>query len=254
MCRMIAKASIAPSSILEEMLTCPHSLKQLSTQGRLPDNPKERGNHNDGCGLAFAAKNKIEIHKRDRKEAWNESYIETVKSATSNLFIAHNRLTSEGLETRVEGSHPFAMQAQGIDYCFSHNGTIYDFVEEAKQRNTSDSFLFFEKLISQTSSNAPAEIIKRLTNLMHHCDYSSMIGFLMSPKKLMVWRIFNEKNKALQSDYELYYTMYFKLKKDAIVFASEPLDDESWTLLPNKSFLSIEPDREKLNLQYYLLS
>ncbi|MBL0048671.1 MAG: class II glutamine amidotransferase [Bacteroidetes bacterium] len=254
MCRMIAKASIAPSSILEEMLTCPHSLKQLSTQGRLPDNPKERGNHNDGCGLAFAIENKIELHKRNRQEAWNASYIETVKSATSNLFIAHNRLTSAGLETRVEGSHPFAIQAQGIEYCFSHNGTIYDFVEEAKRRNTSDSYLFLENLISQTASNASSEIIKRLTNLMHKCEYSSLIGLLMSPKNLLVWRIFNETDKALQSDYELYYTMYFKLKKDAIVFASEPLDDESWTLLPNKSLLSIEPYIEKLNIQYHVLS
>ena len=89
---------------------------------------------------------------------------------------------------------------------------------------------------------------------MHQCEYSSLIGFLLSPKKLMVWRIFNEKDKSKQEDYNLYYTMFMKFSKDAVVFSSEPLDEDAWTLLPNKSFISIEPDGNKLKMNFGLLS
>ena len=250
---MIAKASIAETSIMDEMLTCPQSLQYLSTDGRLPDNPKQRGNHRDGCGIAFVANNKIEIHKRGSENAWDASYIKTIREARSKLFLGHNRLASAGLVSKVESSHPFEMVAHGIPYSFSHNGTIYSLVDEAKQKGITDSYIFFEKLISKTQSNHESEIIERLKNLMKECNYNSMTGFLMSPQKIIVWRIFNETDTTKQEDYNLYYTMYMKLNKGNVVFSSEPLDDENWTLLPNNSYVSIEPDKDKLQMNVGML-
>jgi len=254
MCRLIAKASIQATTILDEMLHCPVSLKYLSTQGRLPDNPQQRGEHNDGCGIAFVADKGLEVHKRGQQNAWDESYLKLVQEASSKLFIAHNRLASAGLEPHIDGTHPFELEAQGVPYCFSHNGTIYDFVPEAKSKNTSDSNLFLQQIISQKESNDESQIIRRLSQIMNNTNHSSLIGTLLSPEKLMVWRIFNDQNKAVQSDYEMYYTLYMKFNKEAVVFASEPLDDEGWTLLPNRAVISVQPDEHTLKMSHTLLS
>ncbi len=251
MCRMIAKASVTPTNIIDEMLLCPHSLKYLSENGKQPDNPNIRGQHLDGCGMAFITDNTTEIHKRDRSHAWDASYIEIVKQAKSNLFLAHNRLTSAGLESRVEGSHPFAITANDVQYAFSHNGTIYDFVDDAKKRNTSDSQLFFEHLVLQNAVNSEEEIITRLKKIISTTTYSSATGFLLHPQSLMVWRSFNQNEK-----FEIrnaYYTMYMKLKHNQVVFSSEPLDDEPWVLMPNQSLISVSPLNSKLKLNFYSL-
>jgi predicted glutamine amidotransferase len=62
MCRMLSKVSINETSIMDEMLSCPYSLQYLSENGRQPENPAQRGNHNDGCGLAFFEKENLQIH------------------------------------------------------------------------------------------------------------------------------------------------------------------------------------------------
>ncbi|MEP7170770.1 MAG: class II glutamine amidotransferase, partial [Bacteroidota bacterium] len=246
MCRMIAKASVRETSIMDEMLNCPYSLEYLSEHGRQPDEPSQRGNHRDGCGMAFIQNNTTEIHKRDRDHALDDSYIHTVREARSKLFIAHNRLASAGLESRVEASHPFELFSQGSKYAFSHNGTIYNFVDEAKKRNTSDSFIFLEHLISKTELNDDETIIKRIISIAQSAAFSSMIAFLLAPDHLMAWRIFNEQDKSKLEKRILYYTMYMKLSKNNIVFSSEPLDDEGWTLMPNNTLLSVKPTGNRL--------
>ncbi|HKR05769.1 MAG TPA: class II glutamine amidotransferase [Bacteroidia bacterium] len=253
MCRMIAKASIQETSVMDEMLNCPYSLQYLSAHGRQPDDPSKRGHHRDGCGMAFIHHDTTEIHKRDREHAWDDSYIQTVKEARSKLFIAHNRLASAGLESGAKASHPFEIFAQGSMYAFSHNGTIYNFVDEAKKRNTSDSFIFLEHLISKTEPNDDEAVIKRIITLAQSSEYSSMTAFLLAPDHLMIWRIFNEKDKAKLRKRILYYTMYMKLSKNNIVFSSEPLDDDGWTLMPENSFISVKPSGSHLQMNYRLL-
>jgi predicted glutamine amidotransferase len=247
---MIAKASSAITSFNEEMLTCPQSLYYLANQGRLPENPIQRGQHIDGCGIAFVENRKLKIHKRGSANAWDKTYVDVVNQARSNLFIAHNRLSSAGLESVAEGSHPFEIEAQGQTYSLSHNGTVYDWVNEAQQKSTTDSNLLLQKIISQTEENNEKQIIARLREIRNNCDFSSITGFLLSAEKLQVWRIFNETKSHKQDDYNLYYTLFMKLSKDAVVFASEPLDNEQWTLLPNNSFVSVEPDSRNLKLVY----
>jgi predicted glutamine amidotransferase len=253
MCRMIAKISVNETSIMDEMLNCPYSLEYLSEHGRQPGNPSERGNHRDGCGMAFIRKDTTEVHKRDREHAWDDTYIQIAREARSKLFIAHNRLTSAGLESSVEGSHPFELFAQGSTYAFSHNGTIYNFVEEAKKRRTSDSNLFLEHLISKSEPNDDENIIMRLTAIANYSDYSSMTAFLLAPDRLIVWRIFNEKDVSKVEKRKTYYTMYMKLSKNNVVFSSEPLDDEGWTLMPNNALVSVKPSGKNIEMHYRLL-
>jgi predicted glutamine amidotransferase len=248
---MIAKASVSETTIVDEMMLCPHSLKYLSENGKQPDNPSFRGKHRDGCGIAFIKNNNVVTEKRDREHAWDESYIQIAANAKSKLFIAHNRLTSAGLESRVEGSHPFSLTANGVTYGFSHNGTIYTFVDEAKRRNTSDSFLFFEHLVLPDKPNDDETVIERLKKISTSTSFSSATAFLINDGRLMVWRLFNEKEKfAVRNEY---YTMYFKLKHNEIVFSSEPLDDEAWVLMPNYSLISVKPQQSHLTINFHSL-
>ena len=69
----------------------------------------------------------------------------------------------------------------------------------------------------------------------------------------MLWRVFNEADKSKQEDYNLYYTMFMKLTKESVVFSSEPLDEENWTLMPNQSFVSVEPQDNNLKMNYGML-
>ncbi|MEO5572238.1 MAG: class II glutamine amidotransferase [Bacteroidia bacterium] len=250
---MIAKVSLQETSIMDEMLNCPYSLEYLSEHGRQPNDPVKRGDHRDGCGMAFISKDRTYIHKRNREDAWNDSYIQTVKEARSKLFIAHNRLTSAGLESTIEGSHPFELFAQGSSYAFSHNGTIYNFVDEAKKRNTSDSFLFLEHLISKSEPNDDESIITRLTALASYAEYSSMTAFLLASDRLLVWRIFNDNDPSKNEKRNMYYTKFLKLSANNIVFASEPLDDKEWALLPNNTLISAKPAGKNIDMHYRLL-
>ena len=249
MCRMIAKVSKVESSIMEEMTKCPYSLHYLSANGKVIDGNKERGEHRDGCGIALVNNNNILIEKRDREHAWDDSYIDFVNKAKSKIFIAHNRQTSKGLETNIEGSHPFHLFANGLSYAFSHNGTVYNYIDEAKKRNTSDTLIFFEHLIKQNESNTPQQILKRLEHIKATTNFSSLTAFLMSPAFLIAWRIFDEHDKEKISKREDYYTLYTKESDDNIVISSEPLDDDEWDMMPNNEALIITPMESQLTIE-----
>src|SRR5690349_17908146 len=139
MCRMISKISVNKTSLLEEMLKCPYSLRYLSEKGRQPGNPSQRGNHLDGCGMAFSKNGTVEVHKRSKDNAWDASYQELARTTASTVFIAHNRLASEGLEKSEVGAHPFSLSAGEKTFALCHNGGIKSFMREAKARLTSDS-------------------------------------------------------------------------------------------------------------------
>ncbi|MEO8088455.1 MAG: class II glutamine amidotransferase, partial [Bacteroidota bacterium] len=129
---MIAKISVEPTGILDEMLKCPYSLKYLSEHGRQPSDPETRGSHHDGCGMAFSKNGNVEIHKRSKENAWDETYQQVARTASSNIFIAHNRLASKGLEMTENGAHPFSIDAGGKTFALCHNGGVRTYMEEAK--------------------------------------------------------------------------------------------------------------------------
>jgi predicted glutamine amidotransferase len=250
MCRMIAKISPEPSSIMEEMLLCPTSLSYLSQNGKQPATPWLRGKHNDGCGLAFLNQGKIEIHKRDKATAWDESYQTIIKKANSQLFIAHNRLATKGLNTSLAGAHPFFYQPNETPYAFSHNGSVASYHNEAVAKELSDSQILFHNLIDEKEKNPDISFSSIISAIAGNTSYDSLCGLLMSPDTLYAWRIYNENDSAKQEIYEAYYTLYLSMKNGRIVIASECLDTGSWLLLPNNTFISIRLRKNSLQIDY----
>jgi len=237
---MISRISVASSPILEEMLTCPHSLKYLSENGRQPNDPDARGKHNDGCGMAFSTDGGIEVHRRSRENAWNESYVSLAKNVSTKIFLAHNRLASKGLDANEKGAHPFSITAAGQTFALCHNGSVYDYMEEAKKEQTSDSMIFLRKLIDVTGNNNAESITGRLASIARETSYSSLCSFLITTDQLFVWRIYNDGDTEKKDLYEKYYTIHMLQRSDATLFSSEPLTDEPWTLLQNQSMLHLQ--------------
>lgn len=246
---MFSKISFKEVSPLNEMLNCTYSLKYLSIQGRQPEDANVRGTHNDGCGMAFFENGKLKIEKRDKQDAWDKSYVKAIEKVSSKIFIGHNRLTVGGLQSNYDGTHPFYLQRGDKEFAFSHNGTIYNFMDEAKSRNTSDSLIFMEKLLEGKTFNEDF-VLRKLKYVANETDYSSIIGFLMTTDKLMVWRGFNDKDKEKFVNLDRYYTMFMQLNNDGAIFSSEPLDNGSWTLIPNFSYVIADILPAQLNLRY----
>jgi predicted glutamine amidotransferase len=246
---MIAKVSKTESGIMEEMIKCPYSLHYLSQHGNILYGTNAKGEHRDGCGIALVNGSNIVIEKRDKEHCWDDSYIDFVSKAQSKIFIAHNRQTSKGLNSTVEGAHPFFISAHGVPYAFSHNGTVHDYIPEAQKRNTSDTLIFFEHLVKQDGDNTPGKILERLEHISKTTSYSSLTAFLMSPTYLIAWRIYNTSDKEKAVKHERYYTLYNKESNDNIVISSEPLDDDMWDSIPNNSALVITPTNSEIKIE-----
>lgn len=254
MCRMIAKVSPLPSTILDEMLLCPVSLKYLSKKGRQLHDASQRGEHNDGCGMAFLQDGRIEIHKRDQASSWDESYQSLIKQARSTHFIAHNRRASQGLNASLDGAHPFYSEEGNTPYAFSHNGNVFSYHDEAKAAGTSDSNIFLHHIVDEQVKFPQKSISAIVASIAREKSYDSLCAFLLSPNKLLAWRIFNAVDPEKASLYEAYYTLYLSLRDGNAIISSEPLDDGNWQLLQNKSFLTITTAGGQLQIDYAQLA
>ena len=206
--------------------------------------------HHDGCGMAFSNNGSLEIHKRSKENTWDESYRQIAKTASSNIFIAHNRLASKGLEMNEEGAHPFSVTALGKTFSLCHNGGIRTYMDEAIDKHTSDTFIFLQKLIDISGKNEASDILQRLRAISDETDYSSLCSFLITDSELFVWRIYNEKEQGKKDEYEKYYTLYMSMRNNSVLFSSEALDDSPWMLMENKTFLHLHFSGSKISVEY----
>jgi len=247
---MISKISVEPASLLNEMLMCPYSLKYLSENGMQPSDPGVRGEHHDGCGMAFSKNGSLEIHKRSRDNAWDESYQQVARTATSTVFIAHNRLASKGLEMTEQGAHPFVLSAAGKTFALCHNGGVRNYMEEAQQLQTSDSYIFLRELIDPSGGNDQEAIFRRLSRIARECAYNSLCAYLITDDELYAWRIYSMSDTEKIPGFEKYYTLYMSMRNNSVVFSSEPLDDSPWMLLENNTFLHLRSNGTSLSVNY----
>ncbi len=247
MCRMMAKLSIEETTIANEMLHCPYSLQYLSEKGDQLGS-EEIGFHKDGCGLGYVQDNELVIEKRGSSNAWDKSYVNAIITAKSKFFAAHNRLSSLFLNNKsdVSGAQPFGKSG----YLFCHNGEIKTFAEEANKMATTDSFIFFSKLID----GAPVTIDsvrERLIYIAANTKYNSMCGFLGNENELFGWRIYKGENSNEADSFEKYFTLNVSLQKSHVIISSQKLNAQhnEWTNLPNNTLVHVKPNGLKMELK-----
>ena len=246
---MLAKVSVKPTNIMNELEQCPNSLLWLATNGRKSHDPDVRGRHDDGCGMAYIDLNgEMKSTRHGKADFWSTEYREFAEKSQSKLYIAHNRFASSGLNTLVNGAHPFLTQKFGEKLAFCHNGAVNSYMAEANSRHTSDSEILMEKLVeplTELSTNAVAKSISKIATLT---DFSSLCGFLLSKTELYIWRIFNETNTVDFDKLSRYFTLYISIRETNILIASEPIDNENWQLIPNYQMMTFTPGKDEISI------
>lgn len=254
MCRMLAKVGVVAGTLEQECLLAPHSLKYLSKFGKQPDNPAVRGEHHDGSGFAFVNESGLECIKRKPEEAWDETYQNQIRQIQSKAFIAHNRLASKGLSVNESSVHPFLRMVDGKPFAFCHNGAVQTYFEEASSRGVPDTLVLFEQLVCEGKSNNLSDIQQRLVTIAAQVQFKSMTAFLLTPKWLMIWRLYNDRSLSGKDLYEEYYTLYLKQTETSFLVASEPLDeDANWIKIPNKTVYTVSWEEQPLTVSKALL-
>jgi len=248
MCRLLAQITSQPKTMEESMLSCPMSLRWLSLSGRQPEAPEVRGEHRDGSGFGWVTgEGKIQTEKRGPSNVWDESFAEVVKATSSKLFIAHNRLASDGLDKGVQGVHPFLGMIGGTPVALCHNGSVSDFMAEAQDKGLSDTEIFLNEICSEVKELSLEALRSYLSSAAERLNYTSLTSFLLTPNSLFGWRIFKEGQAEW---YEKYYTLYSKREPGQIVIASEPLDQSNvWELLKNRSVFEVALKGDKLEMR-----
>ena len=250
MCRMLAKVSVIPTGIMHELEQCPNSLLWLSENGRKSHDPDVRGRHNDGCGMAYIDKSgALRKTRHGKDDFWSDDYRKFAMQANSRLYIVHNRFASEGLDISEGGAHPFTIEKFGKELAFCHNGAVDSYMQEARERNTSDSEILLEELVKEIPDISTSSISNSIKIIANTKEYSSLCGFLLSENELYIWRIFNENRKSDYDKLNRYFTLYFLMRKNEVLIASEPLDDDNWQLIPNNYLLSLKPTFENIEMK-----
>ena len=228
MCRMIVGiGKIETEKILNDMVKISKGRNELHEL-----NPKSgEFTHEDGWGIAYLdSENNWQIYKSVEPIHKDRKKIDELKNIRPRAIVVHVRRATLG-SVNIENTQPFVIDTDKGKYIFSHNGTIYDDLEEQKTlKGDSDSVKFFEKLLNEIDEKPNiGESIKSLQN------FTSSNFFLVTPTKIVIGENFKKD--------PMYYTLKVFKSEHSIMVSSEELPNYSeapWVPLTNQSVLEIE--------------
>ena len=263
---MLAKVSPRDDSPQKEFIDAERSLKKQSACGCVP--PNDPPGHADGCGVAFVRDSNIVIVRRGKEDAWNETFLETVRRIRSQLSVGHNRKASSGLTAGKVGpdcAHPFQGDFKGTRLAFCQNGTIRAVMKDANARSVTDSQIFLEAILGGVERLDADCLTARVSELAAQYGamaggYTSLTSFLMTPSQLFAWLLYwpGDRSRAPSAWYPGYYTLWFRQTNDGVLVASEPIDApgyptrdqvEGWEALKNGTFVSVVVNGERIDVQ-----
>jgi len=86
-----------------------------------------RGEYNPhGWGFAYYDEDSLRIIKEPKKCTESPASLTVAQGKKSNIIVAHVRLASSGKKA-IEYTHPFEEHINNTQYCFAHNGTLYNY-------------------------------------------------------------------------------------------------------------------------------
>jgi glutamine amidotransferase len=219
MCRMFGMAAEAPTSPHQLLVDAPRSLRTLSLE------------HVDGWGVALRdADDEWRIERSTACAAASERYAEIARCET-RLVIAHVRKRTVGA-CSLENTHPF--RRDGL--VFANNGTLPDVnalvartapEELARIEGETDSERLFAFVLTEIA--AAGDVARGVTTAvraLHGLDLGSASFLLSCGAQLYAHRA----GRSL-----------FTLARDAaMMVASEPLTDEPWLEIPERSLVVLD--------------
>ncbi len=113
-----------------------------------------------GVGVAYYTQEGRGVLKKQARMAMDSPLAAAVLESpetVSNMFIAHVRLASYGLNVSYNNTHPFGNELGGRDYIFAHNGSLWGSrkfpLGVFRPRGETDSEYAFCYILSEISKN-----------------------------------------------------------------------------------------------------
>jgi glutamine amidotransferase len=217
MCRMFGMAADRPITPRDLLHDAPRSLRALSRE------------HPDGWGIA--------VHdgtwtvERGTSCAHACERFASVGDRAARIVIAHVRKKTVG-PTALTNTHPFRRG----DYIFAHNGTLKDAAglriapehEAAIEGDTDSERLFAFVLTHIDAAGDLARGVAAAVRALHALPDPGSANFLLScGRRLYAHRLGR--------------SLYVLDRTGASLVASEPLTDEPWRELPERTLVELEP-------------
>ncbi len=266
MCRLYAFKSNEPTRVECSLV---HSQNALMAQSA---GDAEGLVHGHGWGIADFNNGLPLIEKQTWAAFHGEHFSKKAARVYAHTVIAHVRRATVG-EPAIENTHPF----EHGRWIFAHNGTIHNFAEVSELmvpeidpmlRNcilgTTDSEYIFYYVLTLANKNPEKRLLEiiaqaanRITEWSQEVDPQRNVGLnmiLTDGDRLAgtrlgrtLWHL--EREAMFDCDICGKPHVHHVPGKDyrAIEFASEPLTDENWHEMPDKSAFEIDSN-------YYLLT
>jgi glutamine amidotransferase len=237
MCRFIAYRGTP--TFLDELVYAPR--RSLLRQSLQAEEAKVR-THGDGVGIGWYGERDTPGRYREAMPAWSDENLQSLcRSVRSSLFFAHVRAAT-GTPTARANCHPFAHGP----WLFMHNGQVAGYATlrralearlpdplYAARTGATDSELLFLLLLAQIESgrgvlDATAYLLGDIARRMCEACIGGPLRFaaaLSDGRTLYAFRTANDGKPP---------TLYLGKRRDGVVVASEPLDDDdTWQLVPD---------------------
>jgi predicted glutamine amidotransferase len=217
------------------------NFKQLSQTGVVPEGTS--AGHKDGWGLVAYEGGMPHYLGRKPSDPMNSSdyerAVEVISKTRPQIILGHLRKASCGSNS-IENTQPFIRS----QWSFAHNGTVWS--PAMKRLGTeNDSAAYFRILLDGLPTlnieSALAERVKKLrSDVSSQKDdsgqtYSSLTCLLSDGRSIYAARDF-----ANDSDRN-YYTLYYSLLREGIVFCQEKIINSSWEEIPNRTLVAFNP-------------
>jgi len=222
----LAAQAIAPRRLLRD---APRSLKALARV------------HKDGWGVAIREAANWVIHRSVESAEICPRYDDLVDSIRSPLVIAHVRQRTRG-EVKLANTHPF----RHGDLVFGHNGTVANLAplvartsseRRAEIEGETDSEQFFAFIATRIDEAKDIEtgVTDAVRELHGFGDLGSTSFLLSNGSQIFAHRLGRSLDVLVRAG-----------ELPAIIVASEPLTDEAWTQLPERSLSVLEGSTPQL--------
>ena len=227
MCRMFGLLATRPVSARQPLRDAPRSLRTLS------------GEHRDGWGVAATEPGGWVVH-RDTACAQSSARFDAVaETVRARVVVAHVRHKTVG-DTAIANTHPFRCGP----LVFAHNGTVNDLavleretsaVRRAEVVGDTDSERLFAFIATRIDRAADIErgVIAAVRDLHAAGDLGSLSFLLSCGERIYAHRL----GRGLYV-----VTRHDAGEPSSLLVASEPLTDEPWRELPERSLHVLEAD------------
>jgi predicted glutamine amidotransferase len=217
------------------------AFKQLSQTGIVP--ARAKAGHKDGWGILIYNNGTPSYLGRIPTDPQNgsdyERAVESIARMRPQIILGHLRKASCG-PNLIEYTQPFVRS----QWSFAHNGTIRSpGLNRIEDENDSAAYFrtLLEELPSSNIEDALAAKVRKVRNNIvrlsdkHGQTYSSLTCLLSDGTSIYAVRDFRDDSTRN------YYTMYYSVLDDGIVFCQEKIIDTTWEEIPNKTLVAFHP-------------